>query len=71
MAVPDAIATADLLRKLRGSHALLRSIQLVDLYRKGTERQLTFRCTYGAPDRTLTEEEVKPVHGKVEAMLRS
>jgi len=60
-----------LLKKVQGSHELLRDVHLTDLYQKGNERQLTFRCTYGAFDRTLTEEEVKPVHEKVEAKLRS
>jgi phenylalanyl-tRNA synthetase beta chain len=59
-----------ILNKTRGSHNLLRSVELVDLYKKGAERQLTFRCTYNAMDRTLTEEEIKPVHEKVEATLQ-
>ena len=67
----DEIEVGALLQKMRRAHALLRRVELVDLYqKKGTERRLTFRCTYGAPSRTLTEAEVKPVHEKVEALLR-
>jgi phenylalanyl-tRNA synthetase beta chain len=61
-----------LLQKAQKASPLLRSIALIDLYEKGKEgRRLTFRCTYGAPDRTLREEEVKPIHAKVEALLQA
>jgi phenylalanyl-tRNA synthetase beta chain len=60
-----------LLKKAQVSHEFLRRIELADLYKKGKDRQITFRCTYGSMDRTLTEEEVKPVHEKVESLLKS
>ncbi len=65
-------AVGGILQKVRTAHPLLQEISLIDLYQKGKgERRLTFRCTYGAPDRTLREEEVKPIHERVEAALSS
>lgn len=62
--------TAALLSKVRGSATILRSLELVDVFQKEQQRHLTFRCTYGDPHRTLTEDEVRPIHEKVEAALR-
>jgi phenylalanyl-tRNA synthetase beta chain len=66
---PD-IQVGPLLTKAQGSHEFLREISLIDLYQKGHERKLTLRCTYNAGDRTLTEEEVKPIQERVEATLQ-
>ena len=72
VSVEDAIEVEGLLKKTQGMHPLLSEIRLIDLFQKGTkERKLTFRCTYNAPDRTLREDEVKPVHEKVELILKS
>jgi len=68
--VDQKAVVGDVLNKVKGSHELLQSVQLIDLFERGGRRSLTFRCTYGATDRTLTEEEVKPVHKTIEAMLR-
>lgn len=72
ISVDDAVEVESLLKKTSGMHPLLLDIRLVDLFQKGTkERKLTFRCTYNAPDRTLREDEVKPVHERVEQTLKS
>lgn len=68
--VPRHKGAISLLSKIQGSHMLLREAKLIDIFQRGTECRLTFRCTYGAPDRTLTEEEVKPVHESIEVLLR-
>ncbi|HLC76427.1 MAG TPA: phenylalanine--tRNA ligase subunit beta [Candidatus Peribacterales bacterium] len=66
-----AIPVGLLLKKTEGVHEFLREVKLVDLFEKEGKRHLTFRCTYNAGERTLKEEEVKPIQEKVEAMLRS
>jgi len=63
--------SADFIAKVRKSSPLLADVSVVDLYEgaplaKG-QYNLTVRCTYRAPDRTLTEEEVKREHTKVES----
>lgn len=62
---------APLLKKAEGMHEFLRDMKLIDLFEKDGKRHLTFRCTYNAGERTLKEEEVKPIQEKVEAALRS
>jgi len=61
--------SADFIAKVRKSSPLLVDVSVVDLYEgaplaKG-QYNLTVRCTYRAPDRTLTEEEVKREHEKI------
>lgn len=61
-------AMAPLLAKLRASSSLLENVVVHDLYQgKGTgdSYNATLRFTYRAPDRTLTEQEVKAEHDKV------
>jgi phenylalanyl-tRNA synthetase beta chain len=52
---------------------LLESVALFDEYRGATvppgQRSLAFRLMYRAPDQTLTDEMVDPVHQKVRATL--
>jgi len=53
---------------------LLRSLKVVDYY-KGKQipegyRGLTLECVYASADRTLTEEEVAPVHSIICALLK-
>ena len=69
VAFPQSKEVEPILGKIRGSHEFLREIKVVDMYKKGTDRHITFRSTYYASDRTLKEEEVKPVQEKVEAIL--
>lgn len=61
--------SADFIAQVRKSSPLLADVSVVDLYEgpplaRG-QYNLTVRCTYQAPDRTLTEEEVKREYGKV------
>jgi phenylalanyl-tRNA synthetase beta chain len=68
-------SAAELVRKIRSSSPILEEVAVADLYdgsplKKG-QYNLTVRCTYRAKDRTLTEEEVKREHGKVEALVRA
>lgn len=63
----------DFIAKVRKSSPLLVDVAVVDLYEgaplaKG-QYNLTVRCTYRAPDRTLTEEEVKRAHDAVLALV--
>jgi phenylalanyl-tRNA synthetase beta chain len=56
---PAAVATATVERH---AGSLLRSIRLFDIYRGAPlapdEKSLAFRLVFGAPDRTLTDEEI-------------
>jgi phenylalanyl-tRNA synthetase beta chain len=58
-------------RKSAGT--LLDSVELFDEYRgQGVpegKRSLAFRLVYRASDRTLTDEDVEPVHQKVREAL--
>jgi len=66
-----ATPVGPLLEKVEGMHEFLREVKLVDLFEKEGKRHLTVRCTYNAGNRTLKEEEVKPIQEKVEALLRA
>lgn len=61
-----------LLKRLHGSHPLLESVSVHDLYSgpslKNGAYNLTLRCTYRSPERTLTEEEAKQAHEQVLAL---
>ena len=57
------------LAKAQKTSELLESIEVADLY-SGKDNtsggyNLTLRCTYRSPDRTLTEDEAKKVHADV------
>jgi len=61
-------SVGDIRQQAQEQSGLLESIEVVDLYDPRAEDRtykVTFRCTYRAPDRTLTEEEVKREHEKV------
>ncbi|MCA1903884.1 MAG: hypothetical protein LDL47_03485, partial [Cyanobacteria bacterium KgW148] len=53
--------------------SLLENVSLFDEYKgEGVpegHRSLAFRLVYRLPDRTLTDEDVNPVHQKVRDML--
>jgi phenylalanyl-tRNA synthetase beta chain len=59
------------IRKVGGP--LLESVELFDEYRGESvaagQRSLAFRLVYRADDRTLTEEDIEPVHQKVRETL--
>ena len=61
---------ATLSESLRRIDPLLRQVETVNLYEKEALKTLTLRFTYRADDRTLTQEEVEKVHGKVLLELR-
>ena len=61
---------ATLSESLRKIDPLLRQMETVNLYEKEELKTLTLRFTYRADDRTLTQEEVEKVHGKVLLELR-
>jgi len=73
--------SADFIAKVRKSSPLLADVSVVDLYDGGRTHEgvqlpkgtynLTVRCTYRAPDRTLTEEEVKKEHTKAAEILKT
>ena len=52
---------------------LLESVELFDEYRGENvptgQRSLAFRLVYRASDRTLTDEQVEPVHQQVREVL--
>jgi phenylalanyl-tRNA synthetase beta chain len=63
------VRCADLLAKARASSPLLWEIVVADLYEGAPlaphRYTITFRCTYRAADRTLTDEEAKREHERV------
>lgn len=68
-------ALHEILARIRSSSLLLKDVRIVDVYSGNplskTQYNVTVRCTYRSDDRTLTEEEVKKEHGKVEVAIGS
>lgn len=74
--VPDATASAAVDAMVRASAGtLLRDVRLFDIYRgvplAADEKSLAVRLRFGAPDRTLTEEEIEAAVAAVVAGLPS
>jgi phenylalanyl-tRNA synthetase beta chain len=67
---PPKTAYAQLMQKLKKIDPLLKAIETVDLYEDATRKTMTFRFTYRADDRTLTQAEVEGIHAKVLAELK-
>jgi phenylalanyl-tRNA synthetase beta chain len=70
----NKVSVADLQRAIaRAGGELLESVQLFDRYiGEGVpegQRSLAFRLTYRKSDRTLTEDDINPVHQKIRDML--
>jgi len=67
--VTSDVSAGDMLRKARGAHELLETVEVVDIYRGPKHAKdacnLTLRFTYRSPERTLTEEEVRKAHTEV------
>jgi phenylalanyl-tRNA synthetase beta chain len=67
-------ALEGILDRIRTSSQLLESVHVADVYSGKPltvdQYNVTLRCTYRAADRTLTEEEVKKEHGKIEQSIR-
>lgn len=71
---PTQFSVAEIERVIRQSGGkLLDSVELFDQYRGQNvpdgQRSLAFRLVYRAPDRTLTDEDIEPVHQKVREAL--
>jgi len=65
-------SVAHILTQARSGCDLLERLEIVDLFQPRDAQgimHITLRCTYRAPDRTLTEEEAKREHEKVVAAL--
>lgn len=61
---------ASLLDRAQKTDPLLKSVIIADLYEGEGNRTVTLRFTYRADDRTLTQEEVEKIHGKVLSELK-
>ena len=61
----------ELIEKIKKTSLLLESVKVAKLFAPGGMRKynLTLRCTYRAPDRTLREEEAKEAHKAVIALM--
>jgi phenylalanyl-tRNA synthetase beta chain len=71
---PVKVSVAEIERATqKAAGTLLESVQLFDEYQGQSvpegQRSLAFRLVYRAGDRTLTDEEVEPVHQKVREAL--
>jgi phenylalanyl-tRNA synthetase beta chain len=71
---PIKFSVAEIERSIRQvAGTLLESVELFDEYRGANvpagKRSLAFRLVYRAADRTLTDEDVEPVHQKVRETL--
>ncbi len=69
MTLDKGKALEGILEKIRRSSALLESVEVADIYAgkplNASQYNVTVRCTYRSPERTLTEEEVKGEHEKI------
>jgi phenylalanyl-tRNA synthetase beta chain len=71
---PVKVSVAEIERATqKAAGTLLQSVELFDEYQGESvpdgQRSLAFRLIYRASDRTLTDEEVEPVHQKVREAL--
>lgn len=72
--IKDEVSVKDLLIAIREKGSVLLSLAKVVDYYQGKQipegfRGLTISCIYRAADRTLTEEEVAPLHNAIYALL--
>jgi len=72
--IPTQFSVAEIDRSIRkAAGTLLESVELFDEYRGKNvpegQRSLAFRLVYRASDRTLTDEDIEPVHQKVRETL--
>jgi phenylalanyl-tRNA synthetase beta chain len=73
--VPEAQNHAELERAIReAAGTLLEQVSLFDVYQgagiPAGRKSLAYALRYRAPDRTLDDDEVATIHGRVEAALR-
>ena len=62
---PRDISAQSLLKRLEKAHEYLQHARLIRAFEHGEQISYTFCLTYGAPDRTLAEEEVQPIHREI------
>lgn len=72
--IPTQVSVLEIERLIRKTGStLLDSVELFDEYRGDSvpdgQRSLAFRLVYRASDRTLTDEDIEPVHQKVREAL--
>jgi phenylalanyl-tRNA synthetase beta chain len=73
---PLELAVADLTRVMtKAGGKLLTGVELFDDYRGDAvplgQRSLAFSLAYRLPDRTLTDEDVEPIHNQIRAALKA
>jgi phenylalanyl-tRNA synthetase beta chain len=75
--VVDKEVSADILLEeiKNNAGALLREVRIIDYY-QGKQippgsRGLTFSCVYRSEEKTLTEEEINPIHSRILDALRN
>jgi phenylalanyl-tRNA synthetase beta chain len=71
---PNSVSVSDLEKAMtKAGGKLLNSVTLFDEYQGESvpdgQRSLAFRLVYRASDRTLTDDDIEPVHQKVRAVL--
>jgi len=65
---PCAAAVAAAIRRVAGP--LLREVAVFDVFRlPDGQRSVAWRLTFQAEDRTLTDEEINAIHGRVAARV--
>lgn len=70
LVLSDNLNAVEILRHLEGFHPdLIERVELFDEYRgknlPENKKSLAFRIVYRAPDRTLTESEIEPLHNEL------
>ncbi len=68
--LPLQKTAATLIESMKKKHALLESVETVDLFRGEDTRRLTLRFTYRSPEKTLTEEEAMRAHRDIVSLLQ-
>lgn len=69
IAVTKERTARKILEGAQGAHPLLETVESVGLYPAPEGMRLTLRFTYRAPDRTLPESDVLPIHQQIIASL--
>jgi len=63
--LPRSAHVGEILGRYAMPSPLLRCVDVVDVFERGECVSYTFRFTYGSPERTLTEQEIHPIHERV------
>ncbi len=75
MIVEEDLQVADMEKAIREAGTeILREVKLFDVYRgeqvEAGKKSVAFSLTYRHDDKTLTDEEVDQIHGKVIELLK-